>query len=118
MPFLATKDQRGNPVLTGPKGDTIDLTVTSTDTSVVWSGWTWLGQVRTNDSTATLKGTFSIVDSSTAQSLALVCTMDAATTATWTSGEVYKFAIQGTKAGVVKTFIDEGRIVVTDDIAV
>ena len=101
-------------VLTGPKGDTLELVVYSDSSGVTWSGWTWAGQIRSRADDS-LVGSFTITDSSTASVLNLACAVSAATTATMTVGQVYNFGIQGTKLGVVHTWV-EGLVRITADV--
>jgi hypothetical protein len=100
--------------VSGPVGDTLSISVTSSDTSFVWNtGWTWLGQVRQAASSAVVS-TFTFTDSSTATALNLVAKV--ADTSAWTSGDAMVYALQGTKSGESYTFV-QGKVVPTDDIA-
>jgi putative flippase GtrA len=110
-----TAERSGKDVnVSGPVGDTLSISVTSTDTSFVWNtGWTWLGQVRQSPSTAVVS-TFTFTDTSTATALNLVAKV--ADTSAWTSADAMVYAIQGTKSSETYTFLS-GKVVPTDDIA-
>lgn len=112
MSWTATRDGKSVHV-SGPVGDTLSITVTSTDTAFTWTGWTWLGQVRQAASSAVVS-TFSFTDTSTSSALNLVGKV--ADTSAWTSRDTMVYAIQGTKSGETYTFVS-GKVVPTDDIA-
>lgn len=99
--------------LSGPVGDTLKLTITSSDSSFVWnSGWTWSGVVRQAPGGSNVS-TFSFTDSSTASALSLIAKVT--DTSAWTSRDTMIYTIQGTKSGETYTFVS-GKIVPTDDI--
>lgn len=99
--------------VSGPVGDTLSISVTSSDTSFTWTGWTWLGQVRQSASSAVVS-TFTFTDTSTSTALNLVAKV--ADTSAWTSADAMVYAIQGTKSSETYTFLS-GKVIPTDDIA-
>lgn len=108
-----TAERSGKNVnVSGPVGDTLSISVTSTDTSFTWTGWTWSGAVRQSPG-STVVSSFTFTDTSTSTVLNLVAKV--ADTTAWTADDAMIYGIQGTKGGEVYTFL-QGKVVPTSEI--
>ena len=88
-------------VFEGPATDVLEILVQNydPDDGVLWDGWTWSGQVRSEDG-LTLIGTFTCDDDgTTATALSLSCTLELEVSAALEPGLKYIGGIKGTKTG-------------------
>jgi hypothetical protein len=108
-----TASRRGKYVdVSGPVGDTLKITVTSSDDAFTWTGWTWSGNVK-QAAGGTVVSSFSFSDTSTSTELNLVATI--ADTTAWTARDKMIYGIAGTKGGETYTFVS-GDVIPTDDV--
>lgn len=108
-----TASRNGKSVdVSGPVGDTLKITVTSTDAAFTWTGWSWTGAVKTAPGGTTVVS-FSFTDTSTSSALNLVATC--ATSSGFTAGDTLIYGIQGTKGGETYTFVS-GKVIPTPEI--
>lgn len=99
--------------VSGPVGDTLKISVTSTSTAFTWTGWTWTGAVKTAPG-GTNVVSFTIVDTSTSGQLNLVATAE--TSSGFTAGDTLVYGIQGTKAGSGTYTFVSGKVIPTPEI--
>lgn len=109
--WVASRNGRDVDV-SGPVGDTLKITLTSTSDAFTWTGWTWTGTVKQAPGGTTVSS-FSFSDTSTSGALNLVATI--ADTTGWTSRDTMIYGIQGTKSGETYTFM-KGKVVPTDEV--
>jgi hypothetical protein len=110
MSWTATRNGK-NVDVSGPVGDTLKITITSTSSAFTWTGWSWTGAVKQTASGSAVSS-FSFTDTSTSGALNLVATI--ADTSTWTADDAMWYAIEGSKSGETYTLV-QGKVVPTTD---
>ena len=95
-------------VLEGPSNDTVILNINndSPTDGIVWTGWTWTGQVRSADG-LTVIGNFTCTDTgTTSTALVLVATLALVSGQTLTPGLEYIGGIRGVKGSESVTWVE------------
>lgn len=108
MPWRESVSVDERTVFEGPSTDTLHVVVQNDDAGdgVGWTGWTWEGQVRTEDG-LTLIGTFTCDDTGTTSTeLVVDCTLVLEVGQELTPGLKYIGGIRGTKAGEAITWVE------------
>lgn len=109
MPWRAVRrDRRWD--IDGPVGDTLRVKITATDPDIDWNAFAWSGAVRQRPDSPTTVAAFNISSTVDGDTVEVLGTIPAATTAAWAAHDQLHWAIVGhsgadrhtVAAGIVK----------------